>query len=91
LTPFFDDCCVVGVGLRVASSALWRAYQTWADVRYLKVSERFATQKSFSMEVARRFGNGRHTENGKVYDGLGLLDAQSANREQNFEFQQVPM
>jgi putative DNA primase/helicase len=73
LTAFVDECCVVLDTSRVQASALWGAYQQWAERRHLKPWERYATQMAFGLDVKRRF----HADEKRVvtYLGIGLRES----------------
>lgn len=66
---FLDTCCVVGELASVLSRALYQAYRKWAE----QVGERAQRETDFRKHLGELKFTSRHTENGTVYDGVGLL------------------
>jgi len=68
LADFLDDCCVFVSGATTAAAALYGSYLGWCDRQGIR--ERLS-RKRLGTLLGGKF-EGRHTENGKVYVGVGL-------------------
>ena len=65
---FLEECCVVGSFAEAKGRALFQAYRQWAE----QAGERAQTETGFLRRLAEMGYSKRHTERGRVYEGLGL-------------------
>ncbi|MEP7307652.1 MAG: phage/plasmid primase, P4 family [Acidobacteriota bacterium] len=71
LADFIAECCESAVTAVTRGSELFEAYGKWADRQRLSRAERL-NAKDFGRRMAERF-NRRHTNTGKVYEGVRLI------------------
>lgn len=65
LGKFFEDCCVVGSGLRVGAHELYSAYRDWAGKSAL-------SQVKFGSHLGERGFEHKRTKSARLWVGLGL-------------------
>lgn len=70
IADFIAECCESAVSAVTRGADLFGAYGKWADQQRLSKLERL-TAKDFGRRMAEKFCR-RHTNTGKVYDGLVL-------------------
>ena len=68
LAQFIEDRCLTASGYYVKSSDLWHAWSEWCRGS----SEEPGNQRKFKNLMETRGYGWRHTNAGKVFDGLGL-------------------
>lgn len=73
LAEFVAECCENAVTAVTRGSELFEAYGKWADRQALSKRERLSA-KDFGRLMAEKFPR-RHTNTGKVYDGVQLRKA----------------
>ncbi len=66
LGDFLEECCVFEAGATLASSTLYESYDAWAH----RNGEKPLSHRAFSLRLAERGLQKRHTERGTVWSGL---------------------
>ncbi len=77
LAGFLAEYCVLGDGLASPANPLYKAYARWAADQGYRDRE-LLTSTAFGRLAGSRFDSGR-SRAGKVYYGLGLLNAQQSD------------
>ncbi|MHB9131016.1 MAG: phage/plasmid primase, P4 family [Armatimonadota bacterium] len=70
LTAFIEECCTLGNGYQVQSSALYVRYKAWCE----QLGEHPISHRAFGEELRRRGLEHKHRNTGEYWIGIGLLD-----------------
>lgn len=66
---FIGECCIAGEFAQVKARTLYSAYRKWAE----EAGEQPVMETSFGNTLKERGFTKKHTKNGTVYQGIGLV------------------
>lgn len=71
LAEFLGECCLLGGEYEVQSSALYKVYREWCE----QSGRQPSGQKMFSDAMLKKHFSLKHTRQGNIFEGVGLLPA----------------
>lgn len=69
MAQFIEDCCVVRPEITAQTTPIYGRYSKWCEAN----NEKAMTQREFSLRLAEKGFEKKHSRNGNYFDGIGLL------------------